>query len=137
VPFVLNARTDPYLLRFGDAAATFAESVRRANAYLAAGATCAYVPGPGDAETVGRLAGAIEGPLNVLAGRAGRAGLSVEEARRLGVRRVSIGGSLMLSTLTHVREVLAAIRTKGTFDYARTAITNADMNALMEGARDR
>jgi 2-methylisocitrate lyase-like PEP mutase family enzyme len=137
VPFILNARTDPYLLRFGDASATFAESVRRANAYLAAGATCAYVPGPGDTETVGRLAGAIEGPLNVLAGRAGRAGLSVDEARRLGVRRVSIGGSLMLSTLTLVREVLAAIRTKGTFDYARTVITNRDMNALMEGTRDQ
>jgi len=131
VPFVLNARTDPYLLKFGDPAATFAESVRRANAYLAAGATCAYVPGPGDAKTVGRLAAAIKGPLNILAGRAGRAGISVGEARRLGVRRVSIGGSLMLSTLTYVRDVLATIRTEGVFDYARTAISNSEMNAKM------
>lgn len=132
VPFVLNARTDPYLKRSGDAEATFAEAVRRANAYLEAGAVCAFVPGPGDSETVGRLVAAIKGPLNVLAGRAGRAGLSLAECRRLGVRRASIGGSLMLSTLTHVRDVLADIRTKGTFDYAVAAITNADMNALMK-----
>lgn len=132
VPFVLNARTDPYLLRIGDQEACFAEAVRRANAFLDAGASCVFVPGPGDAETVGRLAQAINGPLNVLAAFAGRAGLSLADARRLGVRRLSIGGSLMLSTASLVRRVLADIRTSGTFDYAREAITNAEMNALME-----
>jgi 2-methylisocitrate lyase-like PEP mutase family enzyme len=34
VAFVLNARTDPYLSQLGDARTNFAESVRRANAYL-------------------------------------------------------------------------------------------------------
>ncbi len=131
VPFVLTARTDPYLVKGGDPEANFAESVRRANAYLEAGAICAFVPGPGDRETVGRLARAIKGPLNILAGRAGRAGLSLDELRRLGVRRVSIGGSLMLSTLAQVRTVLTGIRAKGDFDYAVNAITNAEMNALM------
>jgi 2-methylisocitrate lyase-like PEP mutase family enzyme len=62
--FVLNARTDPYLAGFGDAAETFAEAVRRANAFLAAGAPCVYVPGVTDAETLGRLVKAIRGPLN-------------------------------------------------------------------------
>lgn len=132
VPFVLNARADPYLARFGDPAQCFAESVRRANAYLAAGATCAFVPGPGDAETVGRLAQAIRGPLNILSGRAGRAGLPIAEARRLGVRRLSIGGSLMLAAMTRTRAVLAEIRAKGTFDYGLDAMTNAAMNDMMK-----
>ena len=132
VPFVLNARTDPYLARIGDAEACFAESVRRANACLEAGATCVFVPGPGDSETVGRLAKAIHGPLNVLSAFAGRAGLSLAEARRVGVRRLSIGGSLMLTTATLVRRVLSDIRTRGDFTYAAEAITNRDMNALME-----
>lgn len=130
-PFVLNARTDPFLLPGGDAEAKFAEAVRRANAYLEAGATCVFVPGPGDAATVGRLVQAIHGPLNVLAGRAGRPGLSVAEARRLGVRRLSLGGSLMLASATFARRALDAIREKGAFDYAADAITNAEMNALM------
>jgi 2-methylisocitrate lyase-like PEP mutase family enzyme len=135
VPFVLNARTDPYLKRVGDAEACFADAVRRANAYLEAGATCAFVPGPGDPDTVGRLVQAIHGPLNVLAGFAGRRGLSLDAVRRLGVRRVSIGGSLMLATATLVRRVLADIRTRGDFDYAIDAITNAEMDALMRGPR--
>ena len=132
VPFVLNARTDPYLARIGGAEACFAESVRRANAYLEAGACCAFVPGPGDAETVGKLVKAIRGPLNVLSAFAGRAGLSLSDARRVGVRRLSIGGSLMLTTATLVRRVLADIQTKGDFGYAVDSMTNRDMNALME-----
>jgi 2-methylisocitrate lyase-like PEP mutase family enzyme len=131
MPFALNARTDPYLVGQGDAEASFAESVRRANAYLAAGATCAYVPGPGDRATVERLVAAIDGPLNILAGRAGRPGMTLDELRRLGVRRVSIGGSLMLSVLTHVRQVLTDISERGDFSYAVTAITNREMNAMM------
>jgi hypothetical protein len=96
---VLNARTDPFLRPLGDSDANFSEAVRRANAYLDTGATCAFVRGPTDANTVGRLVKAIHGPLNILAGRAGQASLRLEDLRRLGVRRVSIGGSLMLSNL--------------------------------------
>lgn len=133
VPFVLNARTDPWLVRIGDGAACFAESVRRANAFLEAGADCVFVPGPGDAETVGKLAAAINGPLNVLAAFAGRAGLGMADARRLGVRRLSIGGSLMLTTATLVRQVLEGIRIRGDFAYAVESITNGEMNKLMAG----
>jgi len=131
VPFVLNARTDPYLVGHGDAAENFREAVRRANAYLAAGATCAYVPGPGDPATVARLVAAIDGPLNILAGMAGRQGMTLDEIRCLGVRRVSIGGSLMLSVLTHVRKVLTDISERGDFGYAVSAITNRQMDAMM------
>jgi 2-methylisocitrate lyase-like PEP mutase family enzyme len=131
VPFVLNARTDPYLVQPGDSAACFAESVRRANAFLEAGADCVFVPGPGDADTVGKLAAAIHGPLNVLAAFAGRAGLSLADARRLGVRRLSIGGSLMLTTATLVRRVLDDIRSRGDFSYATESMTNGEMNKLI------
>ncbi len=133
MPFALNARTDPYLVGRGDAEDNFAEAVRRANAYLAAGATCAYVPGPGDRATVERLVAAIDGPLNILAARAGCQGMMRDELRRLGVRRVSIGGSLMLSVLTHVRQALSDISERGDFSYAVPAITNREMNAIMAG----
>jgi 2-methylisocitrate lyase-like PEP mutase family enzyme len=134
MPFALNARTDPYLMRSGDVASSFAEAVRRANAYLGAGATCAFVPGPGDRETVGRLVDAIKGPLNILGAYAGRPSMKLDEVRRLGVRRVSIGGSLALSALTHVRTVLAGIGERGDFDYAVPTLTNREMNAVMSSA---
>jgi 2-methylisocitrate lyase-like PEP mutase family enzyme len=135
MPFALNARTDPYLVGHGDAEANFAEAVRRANAYLAAGATCAFVPGPGDRATVGRLVAAIDGPLNILGAFAGRPSMTLDEIRRLGVRRVSIGGSLMLSVLTQIRAALAAIRERGDLGYAVTAITNREMDSLMATPR--
>jgi 2-methylisocitrate lyase-like PEP mutase family enzyme len=131
VPFVLNARTDPYLVAGGNADTKFAEAVRRANAYLMAGATCAFVPGPGDRPTVERLVVAVDGPPKVLGAFAGRPSMALDELRRLGVRRVSIGGSLMLSVLTHVRQTLAGIRERGDFSYAVTAITNREMDAVM------
>ncbi len=62
--------------------------------------------------------------------------MKLDEIRRLGVRRVSIGGSLMLSVLTHVRKVLADIRERGDLDYAVSAITNRQMDAMM-AARER
>ena len=133
VPFVLNARADPYLKPVGDAEDNFQEAVRRCNAYLAAGATCAYVPGPGDSETVGRLVNAVEGPLNILGSLAGRPGLSVADYARLGVRRISIGGSLMLAAATFTRDAVVAMREEGRLDFASGAITNGRLNKLMAG----
>src|SRR6185503_6132471 len=46
----------------------FEETVRRANAYLDAGAGEAFVIGARDGELIARLAAAIHGPLNILAG---------------------------------------------------------------------
>ena len=131
VPFVLNARADPYLKPVGDAEANFQEAARRCNAYLAAGATCAYVPGPSDAETVGGLVDAINGPLNILGSMAGRAGLSVSEYRNLGVRRISIGGSLMLAAATFARDAIVAMRDEGALGFAASAMPNREMNQLM------
>ncbi len=133
-PFVLNARTDPYLVRRGEGAAeeNFAEAVRRARAYAAAGADCVLVPGPADAGTLARLAAAIDAPLDALAARAGRAStLTVADLRRLGVRRASVGGSLALAALGFVRRALADLPSAGVFGFGPDAPTNAEMNRLM------
>ena len=132
VPFVLNARTDPYLVRFGSAEVNFVESVRRANAFREAGADCLFVPGPMDADTVGRLVSEIDGPLNVLGARGGSASaLSVADLERLGVRRVSIGGSLSVAALTFAQSALRELREHGTFGYAPGSLSNASINAIM------
>jgi 2-methylisocitrate lyase-like PEP mutase family enzyme len=41
----------------------FAETVRRAERYLAAGADCIFVPGVSAAEEIGRLTAAISAPV--------------------------------------------------------------------------
>jgi 2-methylisocitrate lyase-like PEP mutase family enzyme len=131
VRFVVNARSDPYLVGFGTPAQCFDEAVRRVNAFLAVGARCSFVPGPADAETIGRLAAAVKGPLNVLGGFRGAAAPPLETLRRLGVRRVSLGGSLMLASYTATRRALEGIRDAGVFDYANGAISNGHMSTLL------
>ncbi len=138
LPFVLNARTDPFLVRRGADAENFAEAVRRANAYREAGADCLFVPGPVDADTIGRLVREIDGPLNVLGARGGSSSmLRVENLQKLGVKRVSIGGSLSAAVLGYVRKTMQVMRERGTFDYAPTALSNAEINEVMQRYRTR
>lgn len=132
IPFVLNARVDPYLVGLGTPAENLAESVRRGNAYREAGAGCVYVPGVYDRDTISVLAREIDGPLNVLGARGGASSaLSVAELEALGVRRVSIGGSLAVAALALVRRAAAELREHGTFGYSGAAMSNAEANALM------
>lgn len=83
---VVNARVDVFLRKAGGVP----EAVERANAYLAAGADCAY-PIFCPPETVEQLAREINGPVNVLfrPGIPGRA-----ELQRLGVARATWGSGL-------------------------------------------
>ena len=61
VPFVINARTDVYIMDGGDEE-QFAETIARAKAYLDAGADCIFVPFIAEEALIGRLAAAIPGP---------------------------------------------------------------------------
>ena len=95
---VLNARTDVFLRGSKDPE----EAIDRANAYLAAGADCAYVIGVDDLEIIARLAREIDGPLNVI--------VDVEsppltELERLGVRRVTFGPRFFRAGLARVEEL--------------------------------
>lgn len=68
IDLVINVRTDVYLTQAAPSEARFDETVRRARLYFAAGADCLFVPGVIDADTIGALVGAIDGPLNIMAG---------------------------------------------------------------------
>ncbi|MFJ3773357.1 isocitrate lyase/phosphoenolpyruvate mutase family protein [Streptomyces sp. NPDC090075] len=123
-PFVLVGRTD-VLLTGGP----LAEAVRRANAYLAAGADCAFVPGAADAETIGTLVKEIDGPLNVVMGLTGAA-LSLADLRELGVRRVTVGGSIARAMYARLLGAARELADRGTFSYADNQISQTDLNEL-------
>nr|WP_234341187.1 isocitrate lyase/phosphoenolpyruvate mutase family protein [Streptomyces sp. NRRL S-646] len=86
-PFVLVGRTDALLV-----GGTLNECIRRANAYLAAGTDCVFVPGAADAETIGILVRELDGPLKVVMGLNGGT-LSLDHLRELGVRRVTLAAA--------------------------------------------
>lgn len=121
-PFVLVGRTDVLLVE-GSAD----EAVRRANAYLAAGADCAFVPGAGDAATIGTLVRELDGPLDVVMGLTGNA-LSMED---LG----ALGGSLARAMYRHLLDAARELADRGTFSYADDQMSQTDLNQLFR--RDR
>lgn len=123
-PFVLVGRTD-VLLTGGP----LDEAVRRANAYLAAGADCAFVPGAADAGTIGTLVREIDGPLNVVMGLTGGA-LSLADLRGLGVRRVTVGGSIARAMYAQLLAAARELAERGTFSYADDQISQTDLNEL-------
>jgi 2-methylisocitrate lyase-like PEP mutase family enzyme len=122
--FVLVGRTDGLLV-----GQPIDECVKRANAYLAAGADCAFVPGAADSETIGALARGIDGPLNVVMGLTGSA-LTLEELAALGVRRVTVGGSIARAMYRHLLDAARELATRGTFTYAQNQIPQATLNDL-------
>jgi 2-methylisocitrate lyase-like PEP mutase family enzyme len=109
---VINARTDVYLFGIGDEATRFERTVERLNAYRKAGADSLFVPGVRDAETIGRLAKAVNGPLNILA-TAGAP--SIAELERLGVRRVSVGSGPMRAAMGLTQRIAKELMEHGTF----------------------
>jgi 2-methylisocitrate lyase-like PEP mutase family enzyme len=123
----INARVDVYLRQVGPEAGRFDETVRRARAYSAAGADGVFVPGVGDAATIGRLAAAVGVPLNVMA-RPGAP--SVGELARLGVARVSVGPAITLAVMAVIRRAAAELLEGGTYEAMADGMSFADANGL-------
>jgi 2-methylisocitrate lyase-like PEP mutase family enzyme len=125
--FVTNARVDVYHVA-GDAGAQFDETVARAKAYLAAGAGCIFVPFIADGALIGRLAAAIPGPMNVLAGGTTP---DVATLTRLGVKRISTGSAPAAHLLAMLRRAALEVRDKGTYTFAADRITHAELQKLL------
>lgn len=123
IPFTLTARTDCYLAGLPS---PFAEAVRRANLFREMGADCLFVPGIKDAETIAALAREIDGPINVVMGLTGSA-FTVSQLSDLGVKRISIGGSLARSALGLIRRAAQEMREHGSFSFAQQQIPDAEL----------
>ena len=121
--FVLNARTDTYFA--GVTGDVFAETVERAGRYLDAGADCVFVPGVVEEDTIRRLAAAIPGPLNVVAGLANT--IDAPTLFSLGVKRVSLGGSLARASLSMLERAGRELLDSGTLGFLDGAIGYAEL----------
>ena len=130
VPLVVNARTDVYWREVGAPDERFRETIRRAGAYLDAGADCVFVPGVRDPHTIAALVREIPGPLNVLAGP----GIpSVPELARMGVRRVSVGSGPARAAMGLVRRIGRELLQDGTFtEIDHVALPYPEANDLFE-----
>jgi len=121
VPAFLNARVDVWITGFGDSdEARVQEVLRRAKAYLAAGADGIYPIALSDPAIIQRLCSEIGAPINIGA----RPGLpDLASLAELGVRRVSTATRLSLVALASVRESATRLQETGSFDALASSLS--------------
>ena len=123
---LLTARAECYHVGHPD---PFRESVRRLQAYVAAGADVLFAPGPQTPDEIEALVAAVAPrPVNLLVVR--DIGLSVEEIAALGVRRISVGGALALAAWTGFMRAAQTLRSTGSFDGLASLVPYAEINGL-------
>ena len=122
---VINARTDSFYTSSASPREKLRESIKRGNAYRAAGADCIFVQPVADRETIATLVKEIDAPINILANPGIGAGMppSVRELQDLGVARVSVGSGLMKATLALIKKVADELSEKGTYNILLDAMT--------------
>jgi 2-methylisocitrate lyase-like PEP mutase family enzyme len=132
-PFVLVGRAENFLHGRPD----LDDTIRRLQAYEAAGADALYAPGLTRAEDIRTVCASVGRPVNVVMGLAGAQGsaFTVAELAALGVRRISLGSALSRAALGGLLRAAREVREHGTFTFAREAPSYAELNRLMGGGR--
>ena len=125
-PYVLVGRAENFLHGRPD----LDDTLRRLQAYEAAGADVLYAPGITDPTDIRLVCSSLTKPVNVVAGLRG-ASLSVAELAALGVRRISLGSALSRAALGAFVEAAREIRERGTFEFAKDALPYAEANGFM------
>ncbi|GCE28782.1 carboxyvinyl-carboxyphosphonate phosphorylmutase [Dictyobacter alpinus] len=130
IPLVINARTDVFLLGIGEPGDRLQHAVRRANAYLQAGADCVYPIGRLDRSVTAELVKAINGPINILAGPPAP---TLPELEQLGVARVSLAGDIMRAVLGHLRTIASELHQHGTYtSMQQDSLSGAEFSSLFD-----
>lgn len=125
-PFVLTARAENFLHGRPD----LDDTIRRLQAFAAAGAEVLYAPGLTEIGQIRTLCDAVDRPVNVVMGLAGPP-FTVAELAGAGVKRISLGGSLARAALGALVRAGREIREEGRFTFAAEALTSAEAEAFM------
>jgi 2-methylisocitrate lyase-like PEP mutase family enzyme len=102
----INARTDPFLLKFGSPDECLNEAARRARAYADAGADGIFVPGLTDLALIETFVQLTPLPVNIMVMRGVP---EIAELARAGVRRVSLGPWPMMAAMRLIGQAAAAV----------------------------
>jgi 2-methylisocitrate lyase-like PEP mutase family enzyme len=124
---VFTARSEGFVAGRPD----LAETVRRLKAFAAAGADCLYAPGIKTPEEIAAVVQAVAPkPVNFLMSAATH--FTIDELAALGVRRISLGGTLARVAWTAVTKAVRKITEEGKFDGLAGTMSNAELNAFFK-----
>jgi 2-methylisocitrate lyase-like PEP mutase family enzyme len=126
---VFTARTEGFIHGKPD----LDETIRRLRAFADAGADCLYAPGIKTREQIEAVVKAVAPkPVNLLMSAA--CGFSVNDIAEMGVRRISIGGTLARVAMHAFIKSAKEIAEAGTFNRFAGVISNAELNAFFSGS---
>lgn len=123
--FTLTARAENYLHGNPD----LKDTITRLQAYQEAGADVLFAPGLATKEDIAAVVKSVGRPVNVLMGFQGIQ-LSLAELAALGVKRVSVGGSLCRAALGALFRAGREMREHGTFTYAAQAASGKELSDI-------
>jgi 2-methylisocitrate lyase-like PEP mutase family enzyme len=112
------------------------ETIRRLKAFADAGADCLYSPGIKTREQIEATVKAVAPkPVNFL--NSGAFGFTVNDLAGMGVRRISVGGSLARTAMNAFINTAREIATEGKFDGFGGVVSNAELNAFFADDRKK
>lgn len=124
-PFVLTARAENYIVGRED----LGDTIKRLQAYQEAGADVVFAPGVKKKEDIAAVVSSVDIPVNVIMGFPD-VNLSLDDLSALGVKRLSVGGSLARAALGAFLRAAKELKDQGTFTYATGAVSSKEINAL-------
>jgi 2-methylisocitrate lyase-like PEP mutase family enzyme len=105
------------------------DAIKRLKAFADAGADCVYAPGIRTREQIETLVKAVApSPVNLLMSSA--SGLTVNDIAEMGVRRISVGGTLARAAMHAFIKSARDIAEHGRFDSFAGVISNAELNVF-------
>jgi 2-methylisocitrate lyase-like PEP mutase family enzyme len=128
---VLTARSEGFICGRPD----LDETIRRLKAFAELGADCLYPPGIRTREQITAVVKAVAPkPVNLLVSTNV---FTVAEIAAMGVRRISVGGTLARVAWTAVMQSARQIAETGKFDSFAGVVPNSELNALFRADRRR
>lgn len=124
-PFAFVARAENFLHGRRD----LDDTIRRLQAYEAAGADVLYAPGLTTETEIRAVCSAVRRPVNVLASLIGTR-YSVADLAAMGVRRVSVGAALHRAALGAFVRAAKELKEQGTVGFVADALSSAEANGF-------
>lgn len=126
-PFVLTARAENYLHGRRD----LDDTIRRLQAFEKAGADVLYAPGLRDLATMRTVVSSVSKPLNVVMSAADPT-LTAAQLSEIGVKRISVGGSLSRLALAFVLKAAREMKERGGFTWMTETISAKELGELFK-----
>jgi 2-methylisocitrate lyase-like PEP mutase family enzyme len=126
VPFMLTARAENLIRGRVD----MADTIRRLQAYAAAGADVVYAPGLRNVAEVRQVVDAVSCPVNVVTGWLDP-DITVAQLAAAGAKRISVGGALSRLALATFVGAGRAMKEQGSFAWMRDMIGIKELQRLL------